>query len=408
MKVLFLSQYFHPEPFSNTDIARELKARGHDVETVCCVPNYPSGNFYQGYSNRQRREDEFDGVVIHRAWTFARGQRAFTLALNYLIFPVSGTWTLFRKITKKPDVSFVSSLSPVFQAMPAIALRRVRGVPMVMWVQDIWPESLTDTIELKSSVANRLVSWLSGWIYRRADLVLVQSHAFTPMIERFGISSQKIRVLPNTAPAGFLPKKPTAGSTAGQLVPQDGFRLMFAGNIGEAQDFDTLIEAAYLLKDRTELRWVIVGTGRDLDRVKILTVDRGVAHKFHFLGRFPSDEMPQFFAHADAMLVSLKDTKIFARTVPYKIQGYLACGKPIIASLNGEGPRILKEANAGFACQAQSPQDLAEAILKMLNSSEKERNKMGANGLAYFRKNYSPEKVYGDLEDWLSQTAKET
>ena len=180
---------------------------------------------------------------------------------------------------------------------------------------------------------------------------------------------------------------------------------MFAGNIGESQDFDTLIATARLLRDREDLQWVIVGSGRDEERVKQRVKDEGVENRFHFLGRFPEEEMPKFFAHADAMLVSLKDIPIFALTVPYKVQCYMACGKPIIASLSGEGARIINEADAGVTADASQPELLAAAIVKMMEADSGRRAAYAANARRYFDENYSAAKVYGDLERALMDAA---
>jgi len=406
VKIVLLSQYFHPEAFSNTDIALELQRRGHQLEVVCGVPNYPIGQFLEGYSNTARREDTLQGIAVHRARSVARGKSKAKLAQNFVTFPVTATWTILRKLRSKPDVIFASQLTPVFQVLPGIVYRLVHGTPLVIWVQDIWPESATDTLGIQSSLVQRILMGMCRWIYRRADLILVQNHAFVPLIARFGISVDRIKVLPNTAPDTFAPKSGATSDPAAALVPTEGFRLMFAGNIGASQDFPTLIKTAALLRRRSELKWVIVGSGRELENAQRLAADMNVTDRFHFLGRHPMESMPDFFAQADAMLVSLKDTPIFARTVPYKVQTYLACAKPVVGALNGEGARVLTEARAGVVAPAESPQALARAIEDMLDMSETSRLEMAKNARAYFEQNYAQAKVYGDLETWLQQVSR--
>lgn len=405
MKIAFLTQYFHPETFSNNLIARDLVARGHDVDVVCCVPNYPVGEFFEGYSNRSRREEDWEGISIHRAWTWPRGKSAVSLILNYLTYPLTASWTLKRRVRTRPDVSFVSMPSPLLQALAGIFLRWRTGTPCVLWVQDIWPESATFTLGLKNPLVVKPLTWLCGWIYRRADLILVQSAAFPDMIKRFNVDPAKIRFFPNTAPPDHVPRSPEEAPEEAKLVPQDGFRLMFAGNIGESQDFTTLVSAAQLLRDREDLHWVIIGSGRDMDRVQRLVAEKGLQERFVFAGRHPPDRMPYFFAHADAMLVSLKDTPIFALTVPYKMQGYMACAKPIVASLNGEGARIVGEAQCGVIAEATRPEALAEAIRGLLETNREGWEGMGRNARAYFEQNYAQAKIFGDLEQWLEEAA---
>lgn len=405
LSIAFVSQYFFPEQFSNNAITEELVRRGHSVDVVTGVPNYGQEGFFNGYSNSQRREEEWNGARVHRARTVARGKSKFKLLLNYITFPVTGCWTTLRKIKGRPDVSFVSMPSPPFQALPAIILKWLRGVPVVYWVQDIWPETAVDTLQLKNPLVVRALGALCGWIFRRADMVLVQSAAFPPMIARFGVPDQRIRVLPNTAPQMYQPLAPEDAPEAQALMPDASFRVMFAGNIGESQDFDTLLDTAHLLQWCKGLHWVIIGSGRDLERVRTKAKALGIDTCFHLLGRHPEEAMPGFFAQADALIVSLRNSEIFNRTVPYKIQCYMACGRPIIAAIGGEGARVLADAEAGFTAPASSPRALASAILKLMDLPASEKEAMGTRARRYYDAHYSASQVYGDLEAWLYEAA---
>lgn len=405
MRIALISQYFYPEHFSNNAIAQELTRRGHQVHAIPCVPNYPAGRFFEGYSNKSRREEDWQGIRISRAYTVPRGNNALSLIVNYVTYPIAASWTMFLRLKPKVDVSFVSMPSPLLQAFAGILLRWRTGTPCVYWVQDIWPESATYTLGIHNRFVVGLLNALCGWLYRQADIVLVQSAAFHDMIARFGVPSERIKVLPNTAPDSYRPLTPEQAPEYTGLVPQDGFRLMFAGNIGESQDFDTLIAAAALLRDRKNLHWVIAGSGRDEERVKRLVSENGLGERFHFLGRYPEEEMPKLFAHADAMLVSLRDIPIFALTVPYKTQCYMACGKPIIASINGEGARIVGESGAGVAVPAGRPRALADAIADLMDAGPELLASQAASARRYFEGNYAAAKVYSDLEDSLRQAA---
>lgn len=405
MHIVLISQYFHPEQFSNNAIASNLVARGHVVEAVPCVPNYGKGDFFEGYSNRRRRDEVWQGVAIHRAWTIPRGHSAVGLIANYLCYPLAASWTMLRRLRGRPDVAFVSMPSPLLQAFAAVFLKWLCGVPAVYWVQDIWPESPLHVLKLRNPLIVRPLTRVCGWLYRRADLVLVQSEAFPQMIARFGVPEERIRVLPNTAPDNYRPVAPEEAPAERALLPKKTFRLMFAGNIGESQDFDTLVAAADLLRDRRDLTWVIVGSGRDMPRVEDLIRQRGLEERFCFVGRHPEERMPYFFAHADAMLVSLTDAPIFRLTVPYKVQCYMACGKPIVASLGGEGGRVVEEARAGLVVEPGRPQALAAAIRAMLDAPAAARAEYARNARRYFERNYAPEIVYGKLERWLAEAA---
>lgn len=410
MKITFISQYFHPEPFSNNEIALALVEKGHDLDVICCVPNYPSGVFTEGYDNKTRRSELWKGIRIWRVFTIARGTSAFRLILNYVTFPVTASLEMRRRLKTRPDVSFVSLLSPVFQAIVGLILRRRHGTPCVYWVQDIWPESPIIALGLRNPLIIKPLTVLCGYLYRKADLILVQSAAFPQMIERFGVPAERIRVLPNTAPIGYRPMASQEAPIQADMIakarqkPKD-FVVMFAGNIGDSQDFDTLIAAAELLKE-TDIIWAIIGSGRALERSQKKVRDASLGGVFKFLGRHPEEMMPGFFAQADAMLVSLLDTPIFALTVPYKVQCYMACAKPIVASLSGEGARIIQKARAGIAAPPSEPRALANAILELRDLPEDERAQLGKNALDYFKANYSPDIVYGNLEAWLNEVAQ--
>lgn len=397
MNVLFVSQYFAPEPFSNTRVVQNLVEYGAHTEVLCAVPNYPQGEFYSGYKGGRPVTETIGGVKVHRARTVARGTRKSRLVLNYLSFAFFGSLRAMFDRFEKPDVILLSQLSPILMAFPAVLLGWRYRVPVVYWVQDIWPESATYTLGIRHPVIVKPLSALCGWLYRRAEYVMVQSDALPPMIERFGVDKSRISVLPNTASDIFRPVPPSQAPAEAEMVPEHGFRICFAGNIGEAQDFDTIIEAATLLPDALDIQWIIIGSGRDLDRTIKRVKQSGIANRFHFLGRHPEERMPFFFAHADAMLVSLKKNDIFAMTVPYKMQCYMACGKPIIASLDGEGARIVQEAGAGVTAPSQSPQELARAIAGLVATFTEKRSEFEANSLAYFQQHYSKAEIFKAL-----------
>lgn len=410
MKITFISQYFYPEPFSNNEIAQALTERGHELDVFCCVPNYPSGAFTEGYGNKTRRSELWKGIRIWRVFTIARGTSALRLILNYVTFPVTAGLEMRRRLETRPDVSFVSLLSPVFQAIVGLILRRRHGTPCVYWVQDIWPESPIIALGLRNPLIIKPLTALCGYLYRKADLILVQSAAFPQMIERFGVPAERIRVLPNTAPTSYRPMTSQEAPIQADIIakarqkPKD-FIVMFAGNIGDSQDFDTLITAAELLKE-TDIIWTIIGSGRALERSQEKVRGAGLEGVFKFLGRYPEEMMPGFFAQADAMLVSLLDTPIFSLTVPYKVQCYMACAKPIVASLSGEGARIIEQARAGIAAPPSEPRALADTILELRDLPEDERAQLGKNARDYFETNYSPDIVYGNLEAWLNEVAQ--
>jgi glycosyltransferase involved in cell wall biosynthesis len=399
LKLLYLSQYFHPEQFLNNHVAKALAKAGHKVEVVCCVPNYPNGRFFDGYSNRRRRIEEWEGVGIHRVFTIPRGHSALQLIANYLTYPIAASWNILRnRARRRSSVSFVSMPSPLFQALAGIFAKRAFGVPTIYWVQDMWPDSAIIALKLRNRFAVWALDRVCGWIYRQADLILVQSDGFHGKIAGFGVPPDRISTLPNSAPDFFAPvAEDDVPGRIRSLVPHGRRVLMFAGNIGESQDFDTIIAAAKLLPADSNLLIVVIGSGRDEERIKNKVAGEGLSSRFLFLGRHPEDDMPAFFSCADAMLVSLRSEPIFALTVPSKVQAYLACGKPILASLAGEGAKVIEASGTGFVVPPSSPQELGRAMDALTRTSDLELDGMGRRARKLYEESFSLEAVVTKL-----------
>jgi colanic acid biosynthesis glycosyl transferase WcaI len=238
-------------------------------------------------------------------------------------------------------------------------------------------------------------------IYRGCNRVLLQSRAFEAPVARLGVSRDRIRYFPNTAEALYQPVTVEADAPERSLLPQ-GFCVMYAGNIGTAQDFATILAAAERLKPHPEICWVILGEGRMQDWVRNEISRRGLQDTVHLLGRHPVETMPRFFALADVMMVTLKKDPIFAMTVPARVQSYLACARPVVAALEGEGARVIEEAGAGRVCPPENPEALAAAVLALSRASAGERIEMGKRGRAYFDAHFGREMLLGQLVGWMS------
>jgi glycosyltransferase involved in cell wall biosynthesis len=380
-----------------------LQSRGHEVEVLTGKPNYPGGQFFPGYGMWRRALDEFCGIRIMRVPLLARGRAGgVRLALNYLSFALAASIAAPFRCRGKYDIILVYEPSPVTVGLPALALKVLKQTPIMFWVQDLWPESLSATGAVTAPWLLKPVEWLVRMIYRGCDRILVQSHAFIEPIVRLGAERSRLEYFPNSAEALYRPVELAADAPERAGLPE-GFRVMFAGNIGAAQDFATIIEAAALLKQHPDIHWLVLGDGRMLDWVKQQVAACGLEHSVHLLGRRPVDTMPRYFALADAMLVTLKRAPIFALTIPTKLQSYLACAKPVIGALDGEGARVIREADAGVAVPAQDPQALAQAVLALYRMNEVERRTLGTNGRRYFEQHFEREALLDRLEAWMRE-----
>lgn len=404
MKLLVLSQYFWPESFRINEVVESLVARGLDVDVLTGKPNYPEGRIFSSYRAAGCTTESWNGARIFRVPLLPRGHKSgLRLALNYLSFIVTaaffGAWQL-RSV--KPDVIFVYAPSPLLQALPALLLGWLKRAPVAVNVQDLWPESIEATGYVRNRLVIRLVESLVRVIYRRADLILVSSRPFAEAIGRFSPTA-KIVYYPNSVDASFC--DPEAGLKPDVPALDCGFTVVFAGNVGAAQAVHVIVDAAEILKSHPEIRLVVLGSGSELDWMRRQIELRGLDNLF-LAGRFPVQAMPFLLSRASALLVALADRPIFAATVPNKIQAYMAVGRPIIASINGEGARLVREADAGLAVPAEDGTALAAAVLKLYSLPQSERDRMGANGKAYYRAHFDHEQLVSDLIAHLKTTTE--
>jgi len=404
MRLLIVSQYYWPEGFRINDVASTLAERVVEVEVLTGKPNYPGGRVFDGYRASGCQQEVHQNIRVNRIPLLARGRGGMRLALNYLSFIVSGLlfapW-LLRK--KRFDVIFVYAPSPILQAIPAIFLGWLKGAPVVLWVQDLWPESLSATGHVRNRLVLKLVELVVRLIYRHVDLLLVQSHAFEAPV-RASASDTPIIYYPNSVDDAFA--QPANGEVPAVEGLGKGFSVMFAGNIGAAQAVDVIVEAATLLRAYPDINFVVLGDGSSREGMLKEAQQRGL-NNLHLPGRFPVDTMPGFMQQASALLVTLADRPIFAATVPNKVQAYLAAGRPIIACLNGEGARLVVEAGAGVATPAEDAGALAEAVLNLYRLPGGEREKMGANGRRYFHEHFDHNHLVDELIGHLQEVVQE-
>jgi len=394
MKILIVSQYYWPESFRINDVAKTLSEKGIEVEVLTGKPNYPQGVFDQGYKAWGCQRETHEGVDISRIPLLARGRSGLRLALNYLSFVVSGLllspWMLRKK---KYDVIFVYAPSPILQAIPALYLGWLKGCPVVLWVQDLWPESLSATGYVRNRFILAALRQVVRFIYRHTNLILVQSTAF----------KEPVRDLTSLTPIIYYPNSVdnTFAAPANVELPivkglGEGFSVMFAGNVGTAQAVEVIVEAASSLKKYTDIHFVVLGEGsrwgwmcQEKQRLDLSNL--------HLPGRFPVETMPGFMQKASALLVTLADQEIFNATIPSKVQAYLAAGRPILACLNGEGASLVTSAGAGLAVPAEDGQALAEAILHLYRMSPQNLDAMGALGRLYYTKHFAHDLLIDQL-----------
>jgi len=406
MKITIITQYFWPEHFKVNDLSLEAEEKGHDIEVCTNLPNYPLGKYYDGYSLRGPYFEKWQGIRIFRIPVIPRWRAGnLALALNYLSFLIISSFVFpfayfFRH---KTDIIFCWQTSPITSAIPAIIIKKLFKKPAVMWVQDLWPESLQATGVLNSPITLRILTRVCNWIYNQFDILFVQSKGFEKKLLERGITSP-MSYLPNWAEDYYAPIPREQLKELDEALPK-GFRVLYAGNIGVAQGFDVLIEAAEHLRQEN-IQWIVLGAGRDLERVRGLIHQKGLEDHFHFLGRCPPMDVPRYLALVDGVVMMLKKSPTLSITIPGRFQTYLACGVPVLASLDGEVAQILQESQAGLSSPAEDAAAFATNIKSLLSMSSQQRQMMGSKGYNYYQKHFAKEplvrRCFHTLENLIS------
>lgn len=372
-------------------------------------PNYPDGNIFKGYQLSGIQHEQLpSGVQIHRVPLRPRLRGGkWNIALNYLSFLFSGLFRFPSLVKRKEfDVILFFAPSPLTSAITALPLKYLTHSHLAIWVQDLWPESLSATGYVHNRAVLYLIRRLVRMIYGSADTLLIQSQAFQEPVSAL-TDPKKVIYYPNFSKTIAAPAVDEINSLPAPLQRQleENFCVVFTGNLGIAQALDSILEAARQLRDLSRIKFLLVGSGSQSAWLGRQIEKIGLANLI-LTGRLPPEQMPVVYQHADALLVTLKADKIFTYTVPSKVQGYLASGRPIIACANGETARIITDSGAGIVCPAEDPSALAGAIRTLYHTPVEQRDAMGERGLRYFMTHFEMESQIRILLDLLRKRIK--
>ena len=388
--ILIVSQYFYPEQFRINDLALEMKDYGHDVTVLTGLPNYPKGEYYEGYSKNKNCDEVWNGIPIYRCNLEARKTGSVNLFKNYMSFVYEAEKKLKDLEQKYFDLIYVFEVSPITVALPSIKFKKKKNIPLIMNVQDLWPENVIAVTGINNPIVVKPIEQMVKYIYKNCDLILTASKSFIPNIQKY--------LKNDINKAKFWPQYSVVSKEEKirNLFNEKDFNIVFTGNIGKAQGLDLVIEAAYKLKE-TPIRWQLVGDGRELETLKKLVHEKGLDDIVIFHGRKPESEIPQYLANADAALLILKPDPVFEMTLPAKLQTYMACGVPIIGCVSGEGKRTIDESHSGVVSQKISVDGLVKACHEMLNKTKEEYELLKRNSLEYGFNNFNKQKLLNDL-----------
>ncbi len=386
MRLLIVTNHFHPEFFRVNDIAFDRCGRGDKVTVLTAIPDYPEGKFHKGYSLFRRRCETIDGVKVVRVPVIPRGGGGkFRMMLHYAssVF-FFFFYSLYQALFHRYDAVFVHDTSPAFISSPAQRVGRYQKIPVFHWILDMWPESLTAG-GIEDGWIYRVVLRKMKKYYRRDEKIFITSRGFRQMLLERGVPDEKIVYLPNWCDESVETKDDSF-----KLPPlPSGFVVMFAGNLGEAQNMENVLKAAKLCRSEKNIHFVFVGDGRKKQWMDEFVATEGLADTVHLVGRYPSSSMMNFFERASVLLVSLNDTLVFNMTLPAKVQSYMAAGKPILGVMKGEGADIVAQAECGWSVEPGNPEAIAAKIIEISRQPAELLQKLGANGYAYYKEHFT-------------------
>lgn len=400
--ILIVTQYFWPENFRINELAKEFKIRGYSVEVLTSIPNYPSGKVFDDFVSNPEKFRDYSGIKVHRVWQFARNNNKLSLALNYLSFIVSATvYSFFKLRNKNFDLIFGVQLSPIFSMVPAIFLKKIIKKPLYFWVLDIWPDSLLGA-GVKPSLIFKFLMRLCVQIYSSADILFLSSRSFEKKLIDMQVSSPQKIYFPQWIESNFMssyPPKITEDEEVFKLMSKWKEKIIFTftGNIGEAQDFPSLIGALKKCSNIKDIVLLVIGDGRYKEELVKKIKDESLDDVVFCLGQYPSKYMSLFYYYSSYLVLPLRDVPIFSYTLPGKIQSYMSSGKPIIGIVDGESARVIDEAKCGFIVSPGNQEDIASTFDKCCLLDKKQQEKLGRNGRMYVNENFKLESLLDNV-----------
>lgn len=396
--ILVISQYFYPEQFRINDMCTEWVKRGYKVTVLTGYPNYPQGKYYEGYGWFKKTKQHWKGVNIIRIPLTARGKGAVKLAMNYFSFVIAGFF--WAKITKiKADYVFTFEVSPMTQALIGVWYSKRRKIPNYLYVQDLWPENVKIVTGIHSPIVIKPIEAMVNHIYKHCDVIFATSPSFVKEIQkRIKHNKNKVKYLPQYAEDFY---KPVERKSVPEIPDDDSFKIIFTGNIGQAQGLDILPKTAKLIKGKEKVKFVIVGDGREKENFLKQIADNNVQDMFVMVDRQPPERIPELLGACDAAFISFMPDPLFEKTIPAKLQSYMACGMPIIASANGETKRIIEEAKCGACTKLGDYKALVKIISSIYTSNLAD---MSYNSRQYYNAHFNKEVIMSFFQECIDES----
>ncbi len=407
MKILFVTHYYPPEvnaPANRVhEHARAWVKDGHAVTVITGVPNHPRGQLFAGYENRWRQEEWCDGVRVLRTWMYVTANEGFVRrTANYVLFMLTAILASFR--AERPDV-VVATSPQFFCGMAGAAIAALRRRPFVLEVRDLWPESIVALGQLRrGSLPVRMLEAVERWLYRRASGIVVVTRAFARHIAARGVSQERIALVYNGIDGDAWKPRPASPALLARHGIGGAFRVGYVGTLGLAHGLVTVLEAAQKLAGE-DVHFVFVGDGADRARIEAEAKQRGLAN-VHFVGLVPREEVPEWLASLDVLLVMLRDLAVFETVIPSKLFEFAAMERPIVlAAPRGEVREMIEDASVGLAIDAENAEQLADAI-RALRSDPARARELAARARVWAEQGFVRQELARKMARFLAECVK--
>lgn len=399
--ILVVSQYFYPETFRINDMCQEWVKRGYKVTVVTGIPNYPMGKIFEGYGFTRKRHETWNSIEIYRIPLIPRGSGAVGMIANYLSFMISG---MIAGKTKRinADLVFSFEVSPMTQVVTGISFAKRLHVPHYLYVQDLWPENVITVTGINSPLVIKPIDRLVDYVYKNSNEIFATSPSFVRAIcdRKRPVDERKVHYWPQYAEEFYKPvDKTIAKRTAISygIADDDSFKIIFTGNIGVAQGLQILPQTAKILKEKN-VKFVIVGDGRYLETLKADIEKNNVQDRFVMIERQKAETIPTLLAACESAFISFAEDELWTKTIPAKLQSYMACGMPVVAAAQGETARIIEESGCGLYCRLGDATQLSKTIVKMMHADLKE---MGEKSRKYFENNFDKQMLMDEMDKYF-------
>jgi colanic acid biosynthesis glycosyl transferase WcaI len=403
-RILIVTQYFWPENFRVNELATELSKKGHKLDVLTGIPNYPLGYTFHEFKKNPHKYYKYNEIKIYRARHWLRGSNKLSLLLNYISFPIfASIYAIFLAKKTKYDLVLGIQLSPIFSIFPGVILKKFFKIPLYVWILDIWPDSIQATNKHISKPLLKTIEKICKKIYSSANALFLTSKGFEKRLIEMNIDHRKLIYLPQWVERDYK-RTNTNSKKIDEVVKRIISKwpnkkiFLFAGNIGEAQDFYSILSGFKDSDSKNKWVFLILGDGRYKSKLLKHIPDLNLEENVFYLGSFPSEYMPIFYNYADFLIFSLMNLPIFSLTLPGKVQSYMSSGTPILGMVNGEAARVIKEAECGITV----PSGDVHAFSKMINSClilpDYELQKFGLNGIDFAIKEYDSKKIINKFE----------